>query len=604
MFRKIIVAIFLIFLTSASLISQTLSQAINIEKGFNFISFTVRPGFTAPEFKKMSAAIDDIYMYSAASGSFLSVSEGNLSSLNVGKGYIIKSNSVSALNISGAAAGIIGDITLRTGFNLLGISKAPETLSFSGFIKRLPAVKGAYKWNSASGSFIQVIKRNDGGADLPDSIDPQIISGQSFFVNVSGDTALNYDGISFAAGGGSQPPPSGGQYVVFSWNDLGMHCLNPSYDAAVILPPYNTVVAQVVRKGNPPQIVTNGIIAEYKILNNTYSYGKRNYGQFWDNSALLFGASPEKNYGLNLSEPSLSNGLSGVMRAVGRNFEAVGIPVVPVDDAGVWNPYQVAEITVKDASGSVITRTRNTVPVSDEINCAKCHGNDAFNDILTKHDKKLSTQLASQKPVLCAKCHGTPALGKNEAGVAFLSAAIHGSHASRGAGCYDCHPGANTKCNRSLKHTSPDGNCESCHGTMAQLAAQIKTGARVPWVNEPKCVTCHSGVAGVDTGSALYRNAAGHGNLRCTACHGSPHAVMPSVNAQDNYQGLQYQGKAKSIGSCGACHSRSKGEGLSEFAETHGGANPEHANACNVCHTAYTASDTAKWPHAFQWKNR
>ena len=75
--------------------------------------------------------------------------------------------------------------------------------------------------------------------------------------------------------------PQPGEYVVFAWNDLGMHCLNPTYDTAVILPPYNTVWAQVIKRGNPPQIVTTDLSVEYRILNNTYSYGKRNYGQFW-----------------------------------------------------------------------------------------------------------------------------------------------------------------------------------------------------------------------------------------------------------------------------------------------------------------------------------
>ena len=34
-----------------------------------------------------------------------------------------------------------------------------------------------------------------------------------------------------------KPPFYTDAYVVFAWNDLGMHCLNPSYDKAVILPP-------------------------------------------------------------------------------------------------------------------------------------------------------------------------------------------------------------------------------------------------------------------------------------------------------------------------------------------------------------------------------
>jgi hypothetical protein len=72
-------------------------------------------------------------------------------------------------------------------------------------------------------------------------------------------------------GGGGQD--SFGDYSVFAWNDLGMHCLNPSYDKLVILPPYNNVMVQVVKRGNPPQVVTSGIIVSYKLTNNTSSYG-------------------------------------------------------------------------------------------------------------------------------------------------------------------------------------------------------------------------------------------------------------------------------------------------------------------------------------------
>ena len=52
---------------------------------------------------------------------------------------------------------------------------------------------------------------------------------------------------------------AGQSYVVMAWNELGMHCLNPSYDTAVILPPYNNVRAQVIRRGNKPAVITAGV---------------------------------------------------------------------------------------------------------------------------------------------------------------------------------------------------------------------------------------------------------------------------------------------------------------------------------------------------------
>jgi hypothetical protein len=104
----------------------------------------------------------------------------------------------------------------------------------------------------------------------------------------------------------------------------------------------------------------------------------------------------------------------------------------------------------------------------------------------------------------------------------------------------------------------------------------------------------------VDTGAILYRNAIGHGGVYCAGCHGSPHAMVPSSQASDNYQPLQYQGKAFVLGDCRTCHGSSRGGG-SNFAGEHSG----KTSACNVCHTGFlNPSNTAGYPHQFQWKTR
>jgi len=415
-------------------------------------------------------------------------------------------------------------------------------------------------------------------------------------------------------GGGSIPADSA-EYVVFAWNDLGMHCLNPTYDTAVLLPPYNTVWAQVLKRGNPPEVVTSGLTAEYRIVDNTFSYGKTDpyggdFAQFWDNVFDLFGVALSRDTGLNLVDPGIHNGLSGPMVRNGDHFQVDGIPVTPVKDSGEWTPYQVAEITIRQA-GTVVARTRATVPTSDEIHCDRCHGENAFLDILEEHDaSRPQYNLLAGVPVLCAGCHGSPALGGTGPGASgkYLSQAVHGYHANKGAACLDCHPGATTKCNRSIAHMGDprrtyDGNCITCHGTMQQVADTITSGLRIPWVNEPACVTCHTGVPGVQTGTMLYRDARGHGNLYCAACHHSPHAMYPSREVSDGYQPLQYQDWPGTLGSCGACHGSSRGAGeFEEFGEEHGGPNGR-PTACRVCHTAVSTNTTA-WPHAFRWRAR
>ncbi len=415
-------------------------------------------------------------------------------------------------------------------------------------------------------------------------------------------------------------------YVVLAWNDLGMHCLNPTYDQLIILPPYNTLWAQVIERGNPPRVVTTGMEVTYAVIHNTTSSNKLSYGQFWNSEVLaLFNAAGlAKDTGLNLRDPNVHNGLSGTMHMDGDHFQADGIPVTPVEDGTtVKEPYQVAEITVKDWTGSIIAQTRATIPTSDEINCGRCHApggttSQVFAYILQAHDASNSTTLEKDAPILCASCHGSPVLGsapgdRGSSGL-YLSEAVHGFHVGRtppGGGtpiaCYDCHPGKITQCSRSIAHTSSDGNCVACHGTMADVATGITNGDRIPWEDEPRCATCHTGVAEVDTGTTLYRNATGHGGLYCAACHQSPHAMVPSQEASDNYQAQQYQGVSVTIASCAACHSSSKPENgnLSEFREEHAGIFAEKDSACAVCHTALPSDIRAEeFPHHFEWRNR
>jgi hypothetical protein len=57
------------------------------------------------------------------------------------------------------------------------------------------------------------------------------------------------------------------QYIVLGWNDLGMHCSNKDFSKIAVLPPYNNVLAQIIKKqsGQLPQIMTIGFTIEYNI---------------------------------------------------------------------------------------------------------------------------------------------------------------------------------------------------------------------------------------------------------------------------------------------------------------------------------------------------
>jgi len=81
--------------------------------------------------------------------------------------------------------------------------------------------------------------------------------------------------------------------------------------------------------------------------------------------------------------------------------------------------------------------------------------------------------------------------------------------------------------------------------------------------------------------------------------------MVPSSQQADNYQAVQYQGKAVPIGDCKACHNTSRGQqNMQEYLGEHGGTNPDRVNGCYICHSSITTTDATQWPHSFQWKSR
>lgn len=338
-------------------------------------------------------------------------------------------------------------------------------------------------------------------------------------------------------------PQALGGYVVLGWNDLGMHCMNQYFQTLCILPPYNNLWAQVVRRGDLPQVVSQGVTLNYRFPKNTKSSTKVN---FWDYEDKLFQTTLAADVGL------AGNGLAGAMAWNGQAFEAKGVPLTPFEDAAptVEQPYQTAEITLLQTSdGQQLDQTQFVAPVSVEINCLKCHGSE--DNILKQHE---DMNLTSLKPVLCASCHESNALGTpKKPGIPSLSQAVHGKHAEEVANisCYDCHPGQKTQCLRDVMY-AVGKKCTDCHGRLANVAQSIENGRR-PWLDEPTCETCHGAKYAVNPGK-LYRQSTGHGGLFCEACHNSPHAILPSTQPLDNMQAIRLQGYARSITDCNVCH--------------------------------------------------
>jgi hypothetical protein len=378
---------------------------------------------------------------------------------------------------------------------------------------------------------------------------------------LSGAGMTNTEGISAAEPAQTRP------YVILAWNDLGMHCYNPDFQDLAVLPPYNNLWAQVIKVGDPPQIVTTGITVQYRIYRNIYSAGKTN---FWTYAQDLF----------NLPQPLPPNvglagkGLSGTMDLVGDHFEAEGIPLTEYIDSLAVRPYQIAIITARDStSGAILARNAPVAPVSSELRCDICHSDTGFatlkygivptgkveTNILTLHDllagHNYPVPLMDRRPVLCAECHGSNALGlPGQPTLPNLSNAVHGLHGFAAPipnttdGCYYCHPGPETRCLRDVHSQVHGMGCLNCHGDMRLVASNPQ-----PWLNEPRCdnADCHPAYV---QDQPLYRFSRAHGGIYCAGCHDSPHAIAPSREKRDNLKFMYLQNDPGYLKTCTVCH--------------------------------------------------
>jgi len=369
-----------------------------------------------------------------------------------------------------------------------------------------------------------------------------------------------------------QPP---GDYIAFAWNNLGMHCYQTDYSQFLILPPYNVLWTQVIARSGGgregPSIVRGGVTVNYSVPQVTKPADHNNFWQF----AAAYGWNLQPGVGLT------GKGTAGAMDAATDYFIAEGVPVLDVNDNGTWDPYPFFVVDVQ-ASGQTVAQTVNVAPASTEMSCYLCHSGgtipEVFAGILQTHDRNQGTGLAQQaqqgKPVLCDSCHADPAMGVMESkGSKFtLSGAMHTFHADKMTGsqvpqnaCQACHPGPQTQCLRDVM-AKGGVTCTDCHGTMQDLGDP----ARTPWVMEPQCQSCHGQNLGktttkhIDnpnqkltaTADALFRNSKAHGGggIYCPACHGSPHAIYPTITERDNQQSIRLQGHAGPITECTVCH--------------------------------------------------
>ena len=130
---------------------------------------------------------------------------------------------------------------------------------------------------------------------------------------------------------------------VVGWNNLGMHCTDADFQIFSLLPPYNTLVVQVMRNGalvDRPERSRRDLrgVADPTGSINTTSQGKLN---FWDWALDLFGVALAPDAGLAGSNmPGPGNRRRRWWDATLPGWIAEGIPITPYDDAAARTPIR------------------------------------------------------------------------------------------------------------------------------------------------------------------------------------------------------------------------------------------------------------------------
>ena len=358
-------------------------------------------------------------------------------------------------------------------------------------------------------------------------------------------------------------------WTLVGWNDLGMHCMDADYSVMAILPPYNTVHAQLIDPAGNLVDLPAGVTVTYEAVAdpggsvNATSIGKSN---FWDHVGDLFGVGLAPDEGLaGFDMPGAANAPQEMVWEAGHQwFTAEGVPLTPYDDGLSKNYYPMMRLVARDGAGLVLASTDVVLPVSDEMDCRSCHASgsgpdaepaggwmwdaDAERDyrlnLLRLHDETetanpvfidalaalsfdpdgLEATAVGGRSILCAACHSSNALpGSGVADISPLTQAIHSLHAevtdpdtgmalgdsANRTACYTCHPGSDTACLRGAMGAAVgnDGALSmQCQSCHGGMSL-VGADTREGWFDEPTCQSCHTGTAVLNNGQIRYTDA-------------------------------------------------------------------------------------------------
>jgi hypothetical protein len=448
-------------------------------------------------------------------------------------------------------------------------------------------------------------------------------------------------GLCFGVLTGSLAPAQTNWHVL-GWNNLGMHCMDNDYAVFSILPPYNTIHAQIVWGANgTAHLVKTGTgysvsyaaVADPAGSINTTSAGK---GNFWTYVPLLLGQTLAPDAGVDLSvagyPQSFMPGPGNTAKRMNYEsnfvwFASYGVPITPYDDQLRKNPYPLMRLSASNVNTRVAT-TDIVLPVSDEMDCRVCHASgsgpaalppagwvwdpnptrDYRLNILRFHDAIRFRDMPAQypvilaakgfttnglyasvvkngRPVFCAACHLSEAVpDTGYPGVPPLTEAVHGLHASV----------TDPTTQLTLESSSNRSACYRCHpGSETRcLRGVMGTSVATNGTLSMQCQSCHGSMSVVGaTNRVGWLN-----EPNCESCH-SGDAV--SNNGQIRYTTVFVATNSSSmrvaVNRRFATNTNVPAAGLSlyRFSRGHGGL------YCAACH----GSTHAEFPSAFSNDN-
>ncbi len=344
---------------------------------------------------------------------------------------------------------------------------------------------------------------------------------------------------------------------------------------------------------------------------NTYSAaGPLAKTDFWDHADQLFGTPLNNGQGLTglymPGDDPLNRGPQPMAFDPAEQwFEALGIPITPVDDSNHTTPFGLMRISALDSNGQLSCHLDVVVPVAAETDCQACHKTGGMTaqgggwsnaadpevqskiNVLRLHNRQEHTSLEADQPVLCAQCHYSPALDLAGTGpttnLPTFSNVMHAYHgglqngqgqpvfsATVDGNCYQCHPGRVTQCLRGAMATG-GMDCFDCHGDLSSVGGDHPLPAggsidgandgnpRRPWQDLPRCQSCHTGdaVSYLDTGAGLVRDAGWPFRLRQSYTIGDPSAspvTVPGSRFAENNGTLYRFSKGHGGIFCQGCH--------------------------------------------------